>query len=217
MNRPFRAEGGQVTVQLGADERALLARLLDEVGELLDDGSSLSGEGMDPLAAIVGFDPRVPEVLGDGSGRDRGPAENGAGGRGDAGAADAEAGQDPAVARLLPDAHRDDPVVAAEFRRLTEAGLRTRKRNSLAVASVALRRPAPVVLVRDEACALVKGLTDVRLVLAERLGLRTESDGEEIYELLQHRNPAEDPWIAAALLYDVLTVWQESLVSSLHP
>ena len=34
---------------------------------------------------------------------------------------------DPALQRLLPDAHRDDPEVAAEFRRFTERSLREGK------------------------------------------------------------------------------------------
>src|SRR6185436_8177852 len=85
---------------------------------------------------------------------------------------------DPAVARLLPDTSHDDPEIAEGFRRLTQDDLRERKRSALAVAAAALRRPAPVVLSDGEAQALLKGLTDVRPVLAERLGLRTDEDAE---------------------------------------
>src|SRR5262249_58708344 len=35
--------------------------------------------------------------------------------------------EDPVLARLLPDAYRDDPEAAGEFRRFTEQGLRSGK------------------------------------------------------------------------------------------
>ncbi len=42
-----------------------------------------------------------------------------------------EGPRDPALERLLPPAHREDEAVAAEFRRLTEQGLRERKTANL--------------------------------------------------------------------------------------
>ena len=40
---------------------------------------------------------------------------------------DAELPDDPVLARLLPDAYRDDPEASGEFRRYTEQGLRSGK------------------------------------------------------------------------------------------
>jgi hypothetical protein len=123
---------------------------------------------------------------------------------------------DPAVARLLPAGHRDDDELAAGFRRMTEDGLRARKRAGLELASAALGRPEPVLLDGDEAAALLKGMTDVRLVLAERLGLRSDEDAERMHAVLLSTSDFDDPRVAAAALYDALTWWQESLVTTLR-
>jgi hypothetical protein len=190
MGRPFDADGTRIRVRLDPQERQLLARLLDEVAQLLDDGRPRSS---DPLAALVGFDLRFP----DGAAEDEDPEDT-----------------DPALARLLPVAHRDDPELAAEFRRLTESGLRDRKRSGLALASAALQRKGHVVLSQEEASALLKGLTDTRLVLGERLGLKTDEDADMIADL-PRVGGEDDPWVSVVLLYDVLTWWQESLVTAL--
>jgi hypothetical protein len=273
MGRPFESEGTRIRVRLDSQERQLLARLFDEVAELLDDGRRPGG---DPLAELVGFDLQLPDDVnpaGDDAGRgtaraggpypdrlgpgadpfradgeldgdlcakpdpdfgdvdfgdvDFGDVDFGdvdvddvdVGGHGDAdgGGEEDVAGpeDDPALARLLPSGHRDDPELAAEFRRLTESGLRARKRSNLSLASAALQRKGQVVLSREEAGALLKGLTDTRLVLGERLGLRTDEDADMITEVLRRRGGSDDPWVSAALLYDVLTWWQEALVSAL--
>src|SRR5690606_21563571 len=50
-----------------------------------------------------------------------------------------DAPQDPALLRLLPDAYRDAPDGAAEFRRLTEADLRASKTEHLRLLRAALQ------------------------------------------------------------------------------
>jgi hypothetical protein len=122
---------------------------------------------------------------------------------------------DPAVARLLPDGNRDDPELAAGYRRLTEHGLRTRKRAALGAAVAALTRDDPVFLDQGEAQALAKGLNDVRLVLASRLGVRTDEDAERLHEVLVQADGHQDPAVAAAAVYEALTWWQDSLISTL--
>ena len=121
---------------------------------------------------------------------------------------------DPALARLLPDASREDSEAAAEFRRFTERGIRTRKLGQLRTASATLGRGSPVVLSHDEANAWVTSLTDVRLVLAERLGLRTDEDAEALHLELEEM-PDVDPraWLGA--VYDFLTWLQEGLAEVL--
>jgi hypothetical protein len=91
---------------------------------------------------------------------------------------------DPALARLLPDAHKDDPEASSEFRRYTEQGLRQRKRAALETARLTLGRDGAVLLGESESQAWLTALTDVRLVLAERVGLRTEDDHERLMRLL---------------------------------
>lgn len=234
MRRPFESDNTRIRVRLDSQERQLLARLLDEVAELLDDGRRPSG---DPLADLVGFDLQLPDDVrpsrfdmgGVPSRRSAHPSGGSSPGRLGAGSGAGHSRadgpddrrdhrdhpDDPALTRLLPQAHRDDPELAAEFRRLTETGLRARKRSNLALASAALQREGNVMLDRQEAAALLKGLTDTRLVLGERLGLRSDEDTERIAGILRRQGDSDDPWVSAALLYDVLTWWQEALVEAL--
>jgi hypothetical protein len=91
---------------------------------------------------------------------------------------------DPALARLLPDAHKEDPEASSEFRRYTEQGLRDRKRQCLETARLTLGRDGTLTLDEGEAQSWLVALTDVRLVLAERMGLRIEEDHETLMRRL---------------------------------
>jgi len=195
---PFKSSRGRVKVALEAQERELLARLMDDVVGLLTENEQTSAE-----AASISPGESDWAVL--------------------EAALSVPPPKDPAVARLLPDGNRQDPELAQGFRRLTEHGLRERKRGGLSLAATALRRPEPVVLDQAEAGALLKGMTDVRLVVAERLGLRTDEDAERLHDALRdaaHRaargEQVDEDWIGAAAIYDALTWWQESLVSALR-
>src|SRR5690606_41840656 len=59
------------------------------------------------------------------------------------GTADPEVPSDPALRRLLPPAHRTVPEQAADFRRLTEHTLRSRKAANLSTAIAALGEALP--------------------------------------------------------------------------
>jgi hypothetical protein len=147
---------------------------------------------------------------------------------------------DPALARLLPDGHRDDPEASAEFRRYTEVGLRQRKRTGLETARRTLGRSGVLLLDDSEAQAWVVALTDVRLVLAERMGLRTDDDHERLMDQVMDAidardevdtvddvgdrpssdlggDPASDMVALEVMLslYDFLTWLQETLVAAL--
>lgn len=126
--------------------------------------------------------------------------------------------EDPAVRRLLPDVS-DDPAAAAEFRRLTEADLRAAKVGQLLHLRAVVTEARPDALVLpSEAPAVAAALTDLRLVLAERLGVRTEADAEALHHLvLEEEGPAgpDDPLAARRFLATVATMLsalQESLV-----
>ena len=166
-------------------ERDLLTRLFLDVADMLEDGLPTDG---DPLAAMVGIAP------------------------------DAHQPEDPALARLLPAASRDDEELAGEFRRYTEIGLRQRKSANLRTAAASLAHPADrrdeLRLDDDSATAWLTALTDVRLVLAERLGIQTDEDAEAMHEIAEDVD-VDDPrgWLAA--VYDFLTWVQESLVGAL--
>lgn len=177
--RGFRAVGSRYVAGLGPTEREVFATVVADVAELLGAerfGSEVPGgepDGVGPLAAL----------------------------RMSPGAVDAP--EDPAVRRLLPDASMDDDAVAAEFRRLTEDDLRSAKTGRLRVvwalllgATSAPRGPLDddddLVLERAHAPAFAAALTDVRLVLAERLGLETEEDADRLYATLEEQAAAEE-------------------------
>ncbi|MDL4775672.1 MULTISPECIES: DUF2017 domain-containing protein [Thermomonosporaceae] len=117
---------------------------------------------------------------------------------------------DPVLARLFPDAYREDGEAAGEFRRYTEMGLRDGKREA---ASTVLRTigdahdsGVDTVLDKDEAQAWLRALNDVRLALGTRLDI-----SEEWYEEAGRLDP-HDPRTAMFAAYDWLTMLQESMV-----
>ncbi len=65
-----------------------------------------------------------------------------------------------------------------------------------------------------EAAAWVVALTDVRLVLGERLALRTDEDASALADRLGSLD-ADDPQVFLVAIYDFLTWLQESLVHAL--
>lgn len=135
--------------------------------------------------------------------------------------------EDPALARLLPDGSRDDDLIARDFRRLTEAGLRATKREAIGVAMAVLDGAADgvVTLSAMQASALLRALTDVRLVLAERLGLQTDEDSAALHEWLardieQDGADGDDDSLAGArrwlaMVYEFLTELQQVLADLL--
>ena len=131
----------------------------------------------DPLAAMVGIDPEA--VVPD----------------------------DPALARLFPDAFKDDPEAARDFRRFTERGLREAKAvNALTVAE-ALDADSPrIVIPADEIGSWLGFLNDTRIALGTRIGI-TEDNHDELAAL-----PEDDPSSGPFHVYDWLTYLQDSLV-----
>lgn len=106
---------------------------------------------------------------------------------------DGESIDDPAVARLVPDAYRDDAASADEFRRLTQGDLLDRRRDDATLVLRTLERdgaalrPGAIDRVTAEAALVIeldlpavsawlRTLTAVRLVLATRLGIVDDDD-----------------------------------------
>ena len=114
------------------------------------------------------------------------------------------------IARLLPDAYRDDPDAAGEFRRFTEQSLRTAKQDSArTVLDTLPSGGGPVKLSGEQAQSWLRALNDVRLALGVRLGVT-----EEFEEQWQELDPL-DPRSAAFEVYAWLGGVQESLVQAL--
>ena len=194
MARAFRRKGARFVARLDDDEREVVVRLLEQTYEFLAPAPREStGDPFEDLVAGLGL-PRLKDSAGDASQEPR----------------------DPAMERLLPSAHREDPGLAAEFRRLTEHGLRERKAANLATAISALLDADgdKVRLDQEQAQAMVVALTDVRLLVGERLGLRTDEDADALQDRLEAASE-DDPQLQLVAVYDFLTWLQESLIQAL--
>ena len=211
MARAFQRRDGQLVAWLDVDERAVVAQLAEQVREIVAPVGSAGGEGghageVDPFDAIVaGLGTLSTDIGSPDPGRSVGLEEE----------------RDPALDRLFPAGHRGDPLEAREFRRLTEGSLRQRKADNLATLIRVVERPSAnpadpdeLALDEGEAVAAVVALTDVRLVMGERLGLRTDDDAERL-ERVADELPEDDPAAFAVMLYDFLTWLQESLSRTL--
>ena len=211
MARGFQRRDGQLVAWLDVDERAVVAQLAEQVREIVapvaDDQSDGGHAGEhDPFDAIVaGLGTLSTDVGSPDPERSTGLDEE----------------RDPALDRLFPAGHRGDPLEAREFRRLTEGSLRQRKADNLATLIRVVERPSAnpadpdeLALDEGEAVAAVVALTDVRLVMGERLGLRTDDDAERL-ERVADELPEDDPAAFAVMLYDFLTWLQESLSRTL--
>ena len=176
---------GRVYVELPAYAAGLIANLTRQLVELLSDGEPTAVAGEDPLEAMLDFE---------------GPRE---------------APDDPALQRLLPDAHRDDVEASAEFRRFTEHTLREAK---IANAMVVLDSIGDVTDIGEgdlefelspaQARAWLQCLTDLRLTLATRLGVTADDD--EFWDSL----PDDDPRVGVHEIYGWLGFLLESLVDA---
>lgn len=221
MARAFSRRGGgskpvRYTAKLDAVERAVVAGLMEQVHDLVapespDPETDAAAGHEDPFDAIV----TGLGGLGMGvslSAEDQEPDERPV-------PADARSfgDRDPALERLLPAGNRADDQASAEFRRLTEHGLRTRKARHLTSAIAALRAPGTGVdLDERTAVDMVVALTDVRLVLGERLGLREDADVDRLETELATMDD-DDPRLHAMSVYDFLTWLQETLATAMLP
>jgi len=195
--RGFKRKGQRFVAAFDEMERGVVAGLMEQTRELVAPPErERTGDAFEDLVAGLGVSVAADDQV-------AGPNEVGG-------------ARDPALERLLPTAHKGDDEVASEFRRLTENDLRDRKATTLTTAIDALRAADGdrLELTRDQAHAMVIALTDTRLVLGERLGLRTDEDALELDERVSSLD-ADDPAVYAASFYDFLTWMQESLTTAL--
>ena len=192
--KPFkRRRRGGIFATFEPGEAHMLANLSGQVVELLRDRNGVSESEPDPLFAQVGMTGPLM------------PPE------------------DPVLRRLLPDAYRDDPDDAAEFRRYTEQSLSAAKVSNAELMIGSLvdgglsfdeselesTKQIEVELDADTVQAWLRSLTDIRLSLAVRLGIETDEDVMLV-------GASEDEAISAmSEIYDWLGYVQESLVTSL--
>ena len=192
--KPFkRRRRGGIFATFEPGEAHMLANLSGQVVELLRDRNGVSESEPDPLFAQVGMTGPLM------------PPE------------------DPVLRRLLPDAYKDDPDDAAEFRRYTEQSLSAAKVSNAELMIGSLvdgglsfdeselesTKQIEVELDAETVQAWLRSLTDIRLSLAVRLGIETDEDVMLV-------GASEDEAISAmSEIYDWLGYVQESLVTSL--
>lgn len=114
--------------------------------------------------------------------------------------------EDPALARLLPDAYQN-PAHASEFRRYTEHGLRDGKRQRLEELAAGLG--GRIELSNEAAQRWAMAINDIRLFLGTRLEI--EPNSEEIFD----RIPDDDPRKAGYVVFAWLGWLQETLIEAL--
>jgi len=184
--RFVRTEAGTITCSLAGEEAVVLTNLLGQLVELLSDDRVERGE--------TGGDDELAQLIGR--------------------MGSTEPPSDPVLHRLLPPAY-DDEEQAGEFRRFTEADLRTAKVDGaqaviddLGDASQSDR--ITLDLGEDDALLFLRTLNDLRLTLGTRLDV-SEDDPEDRFDSL----PDEDPTRWTFEVYAWLGWLQETLVDAL--
>ncbi|SER58360.1 protein of unknown function [Propionibacterium cyclohexanicum] len=197
----FRRRHGELTCTLEDAELTILAGLAQQLVELL------TSEAMPPVgsgALTAGSGDSDADILGELEREFTDPVE---------GDFCSDEGVDPVLRRLFPDAYRDDPAAAAEFRRFSQAEQRDAKLNSAVVVIADLNQVG-----RDRRCVVsdehvedwLKTLTALRLALSVRLGITSSVDQDELAEL-----PDADPRTTVFSIYEWLGWVQESLLDCL--
>ena len=182
---------GGVTVRLSGGEATLLRTLVVPVMELLNDPERPSP----PPSAEAPADDVFAELEKQFSQPDE---------------PDPELSMDPVVARLLPDAYRDDPEKAGEFRKYTESSLREAKKYfAQTVLETLPPKGGRVKLTGDQARDWLRALNDVRLMFGVRLEVTEDFESQ-----LVGLDP-KDPRVAAFEVYGWLGAVQESLVRAI--
>jgi hypothetical protein len=122
---------------------------------------------------------------------------------------------DPAVERLFPDVYPEDLAQAAEFRRFTEADLKSAKLGQAKTVLSDLLEGGGEVRLDDSAADLwLRALTDVRLTLGTRLGVEDSTDIHAELDEAVGRDPTS-PRVGQLSVYAYLSLLQESLVGAL--
>lgn len=180
-----RRKSGAVRVGLDSAEVVLLASLAGQVRAMLADD--------------------LPEDLADGSAD---PLDVLAVTR-----ADVSPPHDPVMRRLLPDAYRDDPEPASEFRRLMDADVRIQKCAALQQVIDDLAGPGTskgderrFLLPEEAAERWLYALTDIRLALGTALGIT-----EDMTEELESLEPGSQRFMQLGI-YDFVTWLQDAIV-----
>jgi hypothetical protein len=179
---PFRRTRAGISVRLDPVERAVLSQVITEMTELVRPDPQADGEAWARELGLGG--------VGQDSG---GPVPP----------------DDPIRARLFPDAYRDDPAAADDFRRFTESDLRAAKFANAQTMLDALSGDGPVVLDDEASAAWLGALNDARLALGTALDV-DENTYDELLSL-----EVDEPRAQRLRVYLWLGELQDSLLQEL--
>ena len=206
-----RRPDGSVVCRLEAEEKAIIAQVAQETADLIRMDLGLESGGASVRRAATSDDPL-----------ERLEAEFAV--------RDAREPSDSAVRKLFPSAS-EDPALAEEFRRLGQQDLAEQRIAELKRLMALLDGSGPsrseVALDDDDVPDVLRALNDVRIVLADRLGLERDGDLDtlrmlqQISERVEDADAMDDPDEQQAggdvviAVYDLLTWLQESLLRAI--
>ena len=203
-----RRPDGSLTCRLDGEEKAIIAQVAQETADLIRADLGL-GESAEVLARAAQSEDPLRRLEAEFAGREpRTPS-------------------DTAIKRLFPDASAD-PEAAAEYRRLGQQGLADGKladlRAVIRILDATGPGPSEVSVDDDQALQLLRALNDVRIVLADRLGLQRDGDFDTVRMLQQIGERVEgsaledDEHVGSDVViavYELLSWLQESLLRAL--
>jgi len=204
-----RRADGSLACRLDGEEKAIIAQVAQETADLIRADLGLDTEGEVLRRAAQSEDP-LRRLEAEFAGRD------------------AREPGDSAVQRLFP-AASEDPDAAAEFRRLGQQDLADGKlsdlRRVMAILDASGGGHSEVVLDDADALVVLRALNDVRIVLADRLGLKRDGDFDtvrmlqQIGERVEEAGPSGDEEHVGSdiviAVYELLSWLQESLLRAL--
>ncbi|WP_420174730.1 DUF2017 domain-containing protein [Luteococcus sp. OSA5] len=194
-------EEGHLAIHFDRDEPGVLASMVDQLAELLDQQDT-------PVEQIG-----PPAVAEDPFAQWEAEFSQGAGPTIDDPDAPELDMADPVVRRLFPDAYPDDPAASHDFRRFTQARQRGQKvadAQRVVADLQATGRNGVCLVPRDHVGAWLKTLTNVRLALAARLDITDEVSADQVAQL-----PQDDPRSWMHDLYQWTGWVQECLIEAL--
>ncbi|WP_022903412.1 DUF2017 family protein [Curtobacterium sp. B8] len=113
----------------------------------------------------------------------------------------------PVATRMFPDAYPDDDAASAEFRRWTQSDLLTQKTSNAAVVHEWLTGVRDGGFSPEDEQAWLRCLTDLRLTIAERLGITDAASEEASYRA--------EAGVGLRDVYDWVGYVQEHLVGTI--
>lgn len=204
-----RRADGTLACRLDGEEKAIIAQVAQETADLIRADLGVDADG-DVLRRAAQSEDPLRRLEAEFAGRE------------------ARTPSDSAVRRLFP-AASEDPDLADEYRRLAQQDLADGKLTDLRRVMQILDRTgsghSEVVIDDDESMALLRALNDVRLVLADRLGLQRDGDFDtvrmlqQIGEQVEGAEPVGDEDHVGSdiviAVYELLSWLQESLLRAL--